>query len=196
MKKTLTKFILTVFTAIFTFTLAGTVFAVEKDEKTLGDSKGSSATSTTSSVSENDLFYRFQYSGVKESPGNIQTKIGAVNALPDKTWQQTLAGIIRILLNISGGLLLVSTTISGVIMITSTGNPDMTDKGKKLLIASIAGIVIISVAYALVIGVSQLQIFQPGTAGSNTSSSSSLTSTPAANQGPQGAGGVAIPKSP
>jgi hypothetical protein len=139
--------------------------------------KSDSQNSNNSSVSESDLFYRFQYSGIKEEGnGKIQTKIGAVNALPDKTWQQTLANIIKILLNISGGLLLISTTVSGVIMITSTGNPDMTDKGKKLLIASIAGIVIVSVSYALVIGVSQLQIFQPGTAGNNSTSSNSTNS--------------------
>lgn len=124
-------------------------------------------------VTEAELFYNFNY----KNANTDTTKIGAVNRIVStKTWQQVLADVIKILLNISGALALLALTLSGVMMISARGKADVFDKGKKILGYALAGLVIIAVSYAIVVGVSDLQFFTPGAGGgasSNTNSSAS-----------------------
>ena len=130
-------------------------------------------------VTEAELFYNFNY----KNANTDTTKIGAVNRIVStKTWQQVLADVIKILLNISGALALLALTISGVTMITARGKPDLFDKGKKILGYALAGLVIIAVSYAIVVGVSDLQFFTPGAGGgavTNNSSTPATSPTPA-----------------
>lgn len=192
MKNLFKKFSLSALITISIVSFTATAMAVEADQKTPG-SGGTGAATTgvpSNSVNESDLFYRFNYQGLKEGPGNVQTKIGAVSALPNKTWQEALAGVIKIMLNISGGLVLIAMTVGGVFMITAGGKEEMTTKGKTIVVYSIVGIVIISVAYALVVGVSQLQIFKAGTAGNSSSGSNSGPAAPAQDGGLKAEGGV------
>jgi hypothetical protein len=124
--------------------------------------------SSGGTVTENELFPQFNY---KDTTADYKTadfsgtKLAAVNALPKKDWQSTLTGIIKILLNISGGLTLLSFTVGGVMMIVSQGSGDLLEKGKKVTYYSVAGLVIIAVSYALVIGVAEMQIVTPGAGG-------------------------------
>ena len=116
------------------------------------------ATSKDAPVTANELLYQFNYKGT--TPEQMAgTKIGAVNALPNTTWTKALAEIVKILLNISGALALLAFTVGGAMMVFSSGNGDLLEKGKKVTIYAIAGLIIIAVSYALVIGVSELQIF-------------------------------------
>lgn len=116
------------------------------------------ATSQDAPVTANELLYQFNYKGT--TPEQMAgTKIGAVNALPNTTWTKALAEIVKILLNISGALALLAFTVGGAMMVFSSGNGDLLEKGKKVTIYAIAGLIIIAVSYALVIGVSELQIF-------------------------------------
>jgi hypothetical protein len=130
-------------------------------------------------VSADELFRRFTYTTTTTG-----TKLGAVNALPQKDWKASLTAIIKILLNISGALTLLSFTVGGVMMIVSQGNGDLLEKGKRITYYSVAGLVIIAVSYAVVIGVSELQIFTPGAGGGGQQSTTSGTAaTPAAAPG-------------
>lgn len=129
---------------------------------------------------ENDLFYQFKYQDVKNNQGNSvdvtsQTKIGAVNNLPNATWQQTLTSIIKTLLNISGGLTLLGLTVGGVFMVIANGATDSIEKGKKIVIYSIVGLLVIAISYAIVVGVSELQFFTPSTANPANGGTSSNT---------------------
>ena len=90
---------------------------------------------------------------------NERTKLAAVNRLPNVPWQTALANIVKMLLNITGAITLVAFTVGGTMMVVSSGNTNMLEQGKKITMYSIAGLVIIAVSYALVIGVSELQIF-------------------------------------
>ena len=77
-------------------------------------------------------------------------------------------------------------------MITARGDTGTLDKGKKIVAYAIAGLVVIAVSYAVVVGVSELQFFTPGTAGgsgSTSGSGSTATSTPAPAPGQGSAGG-------
>ncbi len=146
-----------------------------------GSSTPATQTPTTQTgsgtVKESDLFYQFSYTDPKANTG---TKIAAVNALPKKDWQSTLTGIIKILLNISGGLTLLSFTVGGVMMIISQGNGDLLEKGKRITYYSVAGLVIIAVSYALVIGVSELNLVAPGSGAGGNNPTSGQATTPAA----------------
>lgn len=122
---------------------------------------GSTATNQDGAVTAEELLYQFKYKGI-DPAALAKTKIGAVNALPRATWTKTLGEIIKMLLNITGGLALLSFTVGGTMMVLSSGNGDLLEKGKKITIASIAGLVIIAVSYALVIGVSELQFLATG----------------------------------
>ncbi len=103
-----------------------------------------------------ELFYNFKYG----NNSSDTTKIAAVNRIvSSKSWQTVVADIVKILLNISGALTLLAMTISGVLMVTARGNPEEFEKGKKLAIGAVAGLIIIAVSYAVVIGVSELQFF-------------------------------------
>lgn len=124
-----------------------------------------------------NLFRKFEYT----DGNNAGTKIGAVANLPDTPWQVALAGVVKILLNISGAVALIAFTAGGVMMVASNGNSDTLDRGKKVVIYAIAGLVIIAVSYALVIGVSELQFFTPGTADNQTSSEDGSTSGDSSN---------------
>lgn len=126
------------------------------------------------------LFQQYTYQG--ENADSIsQTNIGAVNKLANKkSWPQILSGIIKILLNISGGLALVSFTAGGVMFISARGATDLIDKAKKLIFYSLIGLIIIAAAYGLVYGVANIQFFTAGTGQTNTSNNSS-TQMPATN---------------
>lgn len=66
-------------------------------------------------------------------------------------------------------------------MIIARGDAGTLDKGKKIVSYAIAGLLVIAVSYAVVVGVSELQFFTPGTAGNSGNSSSSGGGAPAAN---------------
>lgn len=125
---------------------------------TSGTGSTGTPTSQDATVTANELLYQFNYKGT--TPEQMAgTKIGAVNALPNTTWTKALAEIVKILLNISGALALLAFTVGGAMMVFSSGNGDLLEKGKKITVYAIEGLVIIAVSYALVIGVSELQIF-------------------------------------
>ena len=132
------------------------------------------ADATTTQTDE--VFHKFQYT----NNGNATSKIGLVKALPEATWQQTITAVIKLLLNVTGAIALLALTAGGVMMVTAAGNTDQIDKAKKIITYSIVGLVIIAVSYAIVLGVSQLQFFTPGTA--NNSTASPTTPVPATPQ--------------
>jgi hypothetical protein len=156
-------------------------------------SSGSTPPSTNqdASVTANELLYQFNYKGTTAEQ-MAGTKIGAVNALPNTTWTKALAEMVKLLLNITGALALIAFTAGGAMMVFSSGNGDLLEKGKKITIFAIEGLVIIAVSYALVIGVSELQIF-PDSGGTSTGTASGgqqPAATPAESGPKAGASGT------
>ncbi len=110
-----------------------------------------------SAQSVDDLFHRFTYTG---GATNDQTsKIGIVQGLPDGSSFAILAGIIRVILGLTGGLALASFTYAGVLMVVGQGNEDQIGKAKKMIFWSILALAIIAASYAIVYGVSKLSFF-------------------------------------
>ncbi len=61
-----------------------------------------------------------------------------------------LPGIASSIIGITGALALLFTVISGIMMLVSYGNTDMFGKARKALIASLAGVIIAGLSYAIV----------------------------------------------
>lgn len=136
---------------------------------------------------EDQLLQQFKYKDTSAAD-TAKTKIGAVNALPHNTWQAALTGLVNILLNIAGALTLLALTVGGVFMITAHGSTDMLDKGKKIVLYAIGGLIVIAVSYAIVIGVSSLQFFTPGTPGTTGAGAPAAGTATTPNQPTPGEG--------
>jgi len=107
-------------------------------------------------LNPSDLFHAFQY---PEQPGST-SKIGYVETLSQQTtgtWQDLLAGVIKIILGITGAIAFISFTVSGIMFVTAEGNEEQLGKTRKMIYWSILALVIIAASYALVLGVSKLQ---------------------------------------
>ncbi len=94
---------------------------------------------------------------------NQGNQIATVRSLPNKSWQQTLASVVTTLLNITGALALLAFTVGGVTMVIGSHKTETLEKGKKIVVYSLIGLVIIAVSYAIVIGVAELEFFTAGT---------------------------------
>ncbi|MBD3270290.1 hypothetical protein GF376_02080 [Candidatus Peregrinibacteria bacterium] len=111
------------------------------------------------SVTGGELFRRYNYEPLNSEDNTDNTKLSAVNRLPQTSWQATLRSIVTTLLNITGGLTLIAFTIGGIMMIVGSHNQEQLEKGKKIFIYSLIGLIVIAASYAIVIGVAELQFF-------------------------------------
>lgn len=76
-------------------------------------------------------------------------------------FSQTAAGIIRIILEITGYLLFAAIVVAAIMLITARGKEDGLKKGKEILKYSVMGLIIIAIAYAVIYGVASLDFFNP-----------------------------------
>ena len=81
-----------------------------------------------------------------------------IKNLPSGNWTDIFAGIIKLTLQITGSLALISFTIGGIMMITAQGGDNIT-KGKMIILWSIVALTIIAASYAIVTGITQLEFF-------------------------------------
>lgn len=76
-------------------------------------------------------------------------------------FSQTGKGIIKIILAVSGILLIAAVIVAAVMMITSRGKEDTLKKGKDILINAVIGLIVIGVANAVIYGLLSLEYFNP-----------------------------------
>jgi len=94
---------------------------------------------------------------VKPSTGS---KVTLVQNLPSGTWQTVLTNVINLILAITGSLALIAITVGGLMMIAALGNEEQINKGKGILMWAVMALAVIAASYGIVIGLTQLQIFQ------------------------------------
>ncbi len=153
MKQLLQKLKASIFFAI---TILGLISFVQIPQIAMAD---------TTKPNADDYLRGFQYTvgEGKEAKPLTGSKLAAVQALPQTSWAVSIAAIIKIILNITGAITLGILTYGGYLMATARGDTKMVDKGKSTLTFAIIGLVVIAASYAIVLGVSELQVFNPGT---------------------------------
>ena len=90
--------------------------------------------------------------------GNISSTTSLAQLIPE---------IIQLLLGIAGGVAVIFVIIGGYQYITSGGNEEQAEKGRKTLINAIIGIIIIVLSYAIISVISNL-VTTPGGYGYKT----------------------------
>lgn len=66
--------------------------------------------------------------------------------------------LLQFLLSITGGLALFLLIASGILYITSLGNPDSEQKAKKMLLSVLTGLIIVLMSYAILLAVDKLLV--------------------------------------
>jgi len=93
------------------------------------------------------------------TPTNIDDpKTEYVNRLPAGDWRLILQNVIQLILAITGSLTIIAFTVGGIMMVTSQGNEEQLSKGKAVLLWSVVALLIIAASYAIVLGITQLQL--------------------------------------
>lgn len=98
------------------------------------------------------------YPTIIKIEGGTGDKIDQLRKLPKGDWKAIFANIIKLILQITGSLSVISFTVGGVMMITSQGNEETTSKGKGILLWSILALIIIATSYAIILGITQLKL--------------------------------------
>lgn len=157
-KKTKFIFIILAFAALL---FAQPVFAQTPQPKT-----GSEADANCSRF--------FDWFNIKQEKGDVNT----VGNLPQVcTAQDAIAWVINLLLLLAGSVAVIFIMVGGFRYLTSAGNEEAAEKGKKTLITSVIGLAAIVLAAAIVrVVASTLGI---GTAKTNNSGSSIQSRPPA-----------------
>ncbi len=96
---------------------------------------------------------------IPHQQGTSSEKLAIVQNLPKGNWADVIATVIKTMLQIAGALSVAAFTVGGVFMITAQGNPEKLKKGQGIILWSVVALIIMAVAYAIVLGVSQLKFF-------------------------------------
>lgn len=102
---------------------------------------------------ENELFHPFNYTSGAD---NQNSKIGLVNKLPSADWKDLLAGVVKVILGITGTIAFISFTFNGIMMVVAQGNEETIGKAKKNILLSVLALAIIAASYGIVLGISRL----------------------------------------
>jgi hypothetical protein len=91
-------------------------------------------------------------------PQNLE-EVEAYQALPNQSDSELASGVINNVLNFSAILVIIAVVVAAIYYLTSRGKPEGSDKAKQILLNLIIGVVIVSVAYGVVTGISKINFF-------------------------------------
>jgi len=91
---------------------------------------------------------------------SIKNKLDTYKNLPKASLNQLFTTSIKTVLFIAGSLLTIGLVVAGIMFLTSSGNEENQTKAKKMLTYLGIGIAIISVSYALISGIMQINLFK------------------------------------
>jgi len=81
---------------------------------------------------------------------NINSKTGLVNDCNLTDFQNTLVNVSKIIMGLSGSIALLLFVYGGFTWLVSSGNKEMVNKGRNILIAAVVGLVIVFLAFSAV----------------------------------------------
>lgn len=123
---------------------------------TAGENGQQSSPATTSKLPADKLLPQFkptegQQTGIKDELTNYSN-------LTNASWTQIVTSAIKTLLFVAGTLVLIGLLVVGAMFLTGASNEESITKARKILIYLVIGIILISVSYALVSGISQFKL--------------------------------------
>jgi len=90
---------------------------------------------------------------------SLDEKLAQYENLPKPELNDIFVTAIRTILFISGAIVTIGLIVSGIFFLTSAGNEEGQTKAKKILGYLGVGIIIISVSYAIVSGILEIDLF-------------------------------------
>jgi hypothetical protein len=90
---------------------------------------------------------------------SLTEKLSQYKNLPKPELNSLFVTAIRTILFLAGAMVTVGIIVSGIFFLTSAGNEEGQTKAKKILLYLGIGIIIISVSYAIVSGILEINLF-------------------------------------
>lgn len=140
-------------------TISGGTGSSSGSGSTAGSSGGTPAPASGSQPTPLSVDMYLPFAGYTGVQVDDPTKLAAVEQLPKTDYKQTIVYVIRVMLNITAGLTLLALTIGGAMMMLAGGEGQMLNMGKQIVIDVSIGVIIIALAYAIVVGVAELNFF-------------------------------------
>ena len=90
--------------------------------------------------------------------GGIEEELKTYSSLTSASWTQIVASVIKTILFVAGALVMIGLLVVGAMFMTGSSNEENITKARKILIYLVIGIILISVSYAVVSGISQFNL--------------------------------------
>jgi cation transporter-like permease len=101
----------------------------------------------------NDLLPKLQ-------DGSNIGEINTYNNLPDLSISEFIAAVVRTLLGWSMIITIVAIVVTGVFFLTAQGKDEQITKAKSIIVYLLIGLLVMSAAYGIVIGLSQFNFLE------------------------------------
>lgn len=111
---------------------------------------------TTPPLPSDKLLPRFDVIPIEQQ--GIGDEITNYGNLTGASWTQIVASVIKTILFVAGALVMVGLLVVGAMFMTGASNEENITKARKILIYLVIGIILISVSYAVVSGISQFNL--------------------------------------
>lgn len=109
------------------------------------------------SPSEN-LLPKFDQTAIPIDQAGIHDELINYGNLTNASWTQIVTSVIKTILFVAGALVMVGLLVVGAMFMTGSSNEENITKARKILIYLVIGIILISVSYAVVSGISQFDL--------------------------------------
>jgi len=116
------------------------------------DEQQQAGQATTPKLPSDDLLPKFTD---PKGQGGIEEELKTYSNLNSASWTQIVASVIKTILFVAGALVMIGLLVVGAMFMTGSSNEENITKARKILIYLVIGIILISVSYAVVSGISQ-----------------------------------------
>jgi len=132
----------------------GLVLAAPAAPATDGQQQAGQA--TTPPLPSDKLLPRFDVIPIEQQ--GIGDEITNYGNLTSASWTTIVASVIKTILFVAGALVIIGLLVVGAMFMTGASNEENITKARKILIYLVIGILLISVSYAVVSGISQFNL--------------------------------------
>ena len=96
---------------------------------------------------------------IKNADIEQKTELESYGQLVDRSFEQIIKTVIKTILYLAGALVVIGLLVVGVMFMTGSTSEENLTKARKVLMYIGIGVLIISVSYALITGIMQIDLF-------------------------------------